>query len=111
VPDYRTVLFDMNGNNVYDGTVKKSSDDNAHAFVIFDPAGQSTTTAFEDEDVAVSQFFNNNIRGGCCCTGDPVLIFQIDGSAPIPEPASITLVMFGVAAIVLQRRPRRRSAA
>ena len=41
LPDFRTVLFDMNGLNVYDGVVHTSSDDNAQAFVVFNPGGKS----------------------------------------------------------------------
>lgn len=105
-PDYRTVLFDMNGINVYDGTTEKKSDDNAAAFVIFNPGGKSETSLFPDEDVAVSQYYNDNIRGGCCCEKDPVLIFEI-GGGQIPEPASIGLVMLGLSAGLLVRRRAR----
>lgn len=105
-PDFRTVLFDMNGVNVYDGTTDDSDADNAAAFVIFNPGGKSSTTMFEDEEVTVSQYYNNHVRGGCCCTKDPVLIFEI-GGGQIPEPASIGLVMLGLSAGLLVRRRNR----
>jgi hypothetical protein len=106
LPDYRTVLFDMNGFNVYDGTTDKNTADNAQAFVLFNPGGQSNITMFEDEEVPVSQFFNNNIRGGCCCVGDPVQIFRLEGV--IPEPGSFALAMLGVAGFFLNSRSRGR---
>jgi len=108
LPDYRTVLFDMNGVNVYDGTTNSSSADNAAAYVLFNPGGKSDTTVFPDEDVAVSQYFNNNLRGGCCCAGDPVNLFKLEGSVPIPEPGSLALVMLGIAGFSLSSRSRSR---
>ena len=54
LPDFRTVLFDMNGLNVYDGVVNTSSADNAQAFVKFNPGGQSSTAVFNDETVAAT---------------------------------------------------------
>jgi len=111
LPDYRTVLFDMNGVNVYDGTTDKSSADNAAAYVIFTPGGKSDTTVFPDEDVAVSQYFNNNLRGGCCCAGDPVNLFTLEGTVPIPEPGSLALVMLGIAGFSRLGSRNRRLAA
>jgi hypothetical protein len=106
-PDFRTVLFDMNGINVYDGTTDKDDADNAAAFVIFNPGGKSSTSLFADEDVEVSQYYNDNIRGGCCCVKDPVLIFEIGGGGEVPEPTSIGLVVLGLSAgAVLRRRSR-----
>lgn len=102
VPDYRTVLFDMNGVNVYDGfTTKKSSADNSQMFVNFNPGGKSLVNILPDADVENSEFFNNQIRGGCCCVGDPVLIFNPD---PIPEPNSIALAMFAAGGFLFRRR-------
>jgi hypothetical protein len=103
VPDYRTVLFDMNGVNVYDGTTETSTTDNAQMYAIFSPGGKSGVTVLPDEKVAVSQFFNDNLRGGCCCVGDPVEIFK-----PIPEPGSLALAMLGIAGFSLGSRSRSR---
>jgi hypothetical protein len=68
-PDYRTVLFDMNGLNVYDGFLQQdSSDDNAEATAIFDPASGANFSvgpwAIADEPVAgaAADFYNDNYR-------------------------------------------------
>lgn len=105
-PDYRTVLFDMNGVNVYDGTTDESSDDNAAASVVYTPGGESAEKLFQDEEVTVSQYFNNRLRGGCCCEKDPVLIFQPEGNL-IPEPGSVCLAMLGLSAGLFVRRRSR----
>ncbi len=107
LPDYRTVLFDMNGVNVYDGITHSSSADNAQAFVVFDPEGKSNTAVFQDEPVAAGQYYNNNLRAYSAI--DPVLIFQLEGSQEVPEPTSIGLAMLGLSAGVLLRRRSRRS--
>jgi hypothetical protein len=104
-PDYRTVLFDMNGLNVYDGVVNPSSADNGKASVVFNPGGLSEVVPFDDEPVAAGQFFNSNLRQ--YRDMDPVLIFQLEGGTAIPEPASLGLLFVGISAGVLaRRRPR-----
>ncbi len=104
VPDFRTVLFDMNGSNVYDGVQQVSSADNALAWVVLDPASgpdvPSDPVAFPDFSVAAAAFFNNNLRD--YRTMDPVLIFEVDGEL-IPEPASACLIMMALAAVSLIR--------
>jgi hypothetical protein len=50
------------------------------------------------------------LRGGCCCASDPVNLFQLQGSVPIPEPGSIALAMFGIAGFCLKSRSRRSAA-
>jgi hypothetical protein len=105
-PDFRTVLFDMNGVNVYDNNVvNKSSADNAQAFVVFNPGGQSLIQAFEDFDVAAGQYYNSNLREYTAM--DPVLIFEIGGEL-IPEPGSAALAMMGLATLLLGRLRSRR---
>jgi hypothetical protein len=106
-PDFRTVLFDMNGTNVYDGTQEVSSADNAEAWVVLDPeVGPDVTTdpvAFADAPVAAAAFFNDSIRGSCCCESDPVLIFEVDGEV-IPEPTSACLLLVTAAFGLLATR-------
>ena len=104
-PDFRTVLFDMNGLNVYDGVVHSDTSDNSHAFVVFNPGGDSGVATFADEPVAAGQYYNNNLRAYKGM--DPVLIFQLEGSQQIPEPASIGLAVFGLSAGLLFRRRSR----
>jgi hypothetical protein len=106
LPDYRTVLFDMNGINVYDGnTVNNDTSDNSKAFVIFDTNIQSGTSTFPDETVATPTFYNNILRA--YSESDMVNLFQLSGK-PIPEPTSIGLAMLGVAGFFLNARSRSR---
>ena len=102
-PDFRTVLFDMNGVDVYAGTTIPSTADNSQAFVNFNPGGKSTVATFADAPVAAGQYFNNNIREYKAM--DAVLIFQLEGSQ-IPEPASIGLVLLGLAGFCVGSRRR-----
>lgn len=97
LPDYRTVLFDMNGIDVYGSDGKTNPDDNSHVSVVFDTNIKSNTVVFPDESVAVSQYFNNNIRAYTAT--DPVNLFQLSGAAPVPEPATIGLAALGLALV------------
>ncbi|HVT28510.1 MAG TPA: PEP-CTERM sorting domain-containing protein [Lacipirellulaceae bacterium] len=107
LPDYRTVLFDMNGINVYDGnTVDNNTKDNSHSFVIFDTDVQGSTAVFPDETVPNGVYYNNILRPYTAI--DMVNLFQLQGAAPVPEPASIGLAVLGVASYLLGCRPRRR---
>ena len=109
LPDYRTVLFDMNGINVYGSDGKTDPNDNAHAHVVFDTNIQSGTSIFPDEVVPVGQYYNNNLRAYSAT--DQVNLFQLNG-APVPEPASIGLVLLSIAGFSMNARSRsRRSAA
>jgi hypothetical protein len=110
LPDYRTVLFDMNGINVYGSDGKTDPDDNSHAHVVFNSTIQSGTSVFPDAVVPVGQYYNNNIRSYSAT--DPVNLFQLNGAAVVPEPASIGLVLLGIAGFPMSARSRgRRSAA
>jgi hypothetical protein len=110
LPDYRTVLFDMNGINVYGSDGKPDPDDNSHAHVVFGTNIQSSTSVFPDAVVPIGQYYNNNIRSYSAT--DPVNLFQLNGAAVVPEPASIGLVLLGIAGFSMNIRSRgRRSAA
>jgi hypothetical protein len=113
-PDYRTVLFDMNGLNVYDGFLQQvSSNDNAKASAIFDPASGANFSvgpwAIADETVAgaAADFFNNNYRR--YRDMDPIRTFLIAGEGSvIPEPTSVVLTVLGlVGGLVCVTRSRR----
>jgi hypothetical protein len=97
--------FDMNGNNVYDGVVNSSNKDNAQAFVVFDPGGQGSTAIFDDEPVSAGDIFNNNLRAYKAM--DAVLIFQLEGAQPIPEPGSLALAMLCFCGLAHRRSARR----
>jgi hypothetical protein len=101
-PDYRTVLFDMNGFNVYDGLQQQSPNDNAKVWAIFDPAvGANLITepvALQDEIVSgpAAEFYNDNYRR--YSEMDPVRTFQLVGGTDvvIPEPGTMAIGCAGV---------------
>jgi hypothetical protein len=101
-PDYRTVLFDMNGFNVYDGLQQQSDADNSKAWVIFDPAvGADVATLpvpLHDELVsgAAADFYNNNYRR--YGEMDPVRTFVLNGGgeAVAPEPSGALLASIAI---------------
>lgn len=102
-PDYRTVLFDMNGFNVYDSLQEFSTDDNGVSTAVFSPAGGANfspdSVVFEDELVVgpEAQFYNNNYRR--YNEMDPVRIFAAGGSVnQIPEPGSAVLALIAMLA-------------
>ena len=109
-PDYRTILFDMNGKNVYDPgqPVSVSSADNAKAYAVFDPTTgdnfQTTPAPFADDPVAAGGFYNNLLRQ--YGEMDPVLIFSLTGSTgpgTIPEPNTGALILLGVIGAMFTR--------
>ncbi|HEY7329478.1 MAG TPA: hypothetical protein VH592_17700 [Gemmataceae bacterium] len=108
LPDYRTVLFDMNGINVYDGTTGFDTKDNSQVHVVFGADTQSLKSVWPDEIVPNGQFFNSNIRS--YSQQDMVNLFTL-GGAIIPEPTSFGLGMIGVAGLFLKSRSRSRRAA
>lgn len=106
LPDYRTVLFDMNGINVYGSDGKPDPQDNSHVHVVFDTNIQSGTSIFPDETVPGPVYFNNILRSYSAI--DPVNLFELNG-VPVPEPTSIGLMLLGIAGFSVGAR--RRSAA
>jgi hypothetical protein len=110
-PDYRTVLFDMNGNQVYgpDPSIPAGQDDNSQATVKFSNGTTAGPATFVDEVITGIQgdYFNNIFRPYGLM--EPVDIFEIGGgpNVPIPEPASALLMLcasFGVLWISARRR-------
>jgi hypothetical protein len=97
-PDFRTVLFDMNGVQVYDPgiPVSISSTDNSSMWVFFDPTtgpNFSTVPVFLPDATVpppANTFFNDNPRQWG--ENDPVRIFSLTGGGIIPEPSSIVLL-------------------
>lgn len=114
-PDYRTVLFDMNGDNYFQGAGivnDPSSEDNANVWITFSQSGMSPVTtapvAFADPNVldGSARFVNGQTaRYG---ESDPVRAFPLIGGAVIPEPTSAVLCLFGLAAGCYGRRRRCR---
>jgi hypothetical protein len=116
-PDYRTVLFDMNGDNYYEGGGIEndiSSDDNSKISLTFTMAGMPSVTTvptpFVDPFVldGSARYVNANIaRYG---DSDPVRSFGLSGGTAIPEPGSIMLGLVGLVSLCpLFGRSRRNS--
>jgi hypothetical protein len=113
-PDFRTVLFDMNGVQVYDPGMPTvvSSTDNSQMWVEFGPPiGAPTMPVFlPDATVAppAAAFFNDNPRQWG--ENDPVRIFSLTGGGIIPEPSSAVLLAGLACGLATWRRaPRRRA--
>lgn len=116
-PDYRTVLFDMNGDNYYQnaGIVNDpSSGDNSKVSITFSQTGMSSVTTtpspFPDPSVldGSARYVNANIaRYG---DSDPVRAFPLAGGVGvIPEPGSVVLAFVGLVGLSLPwMRSRRR---
>src|SRR3972149_5032638 len=103
-PDYRTVLFDMNGDNYYEnaGIVNDpDSDDNSKVSITFSMGGMPSVTAgptpFPDPNVldGSARFINANIaRYG---DSDPIRSFPLSGGVSfIPEPGTAMLGLLGL---------------
>ena len=108
-PDYRTVLFDMNGIQVYgpDPNFPPPTEDNAQASVRFSDNTTEGPSVFEDATVVgpQAQFFNANFRPYGIM--EPVDIFETGGGTVIPEPSSAILSVLGLGALWLKARSRR----
>jgi hypothetical protein len=111
-PDYRTVLFDMNGIQVYgpDPSIPAGAEDNAQARVFFSNNLSSAPVPFVDETVQAPQsmFFNDRFRAaGTAGMMEPVDCFDIGGGV-IPEPSTAVLATIGLLGIMrLAGRSRR----
>lgn len=114
-PDYRTILFDMNGIQVYDGSFQKfDTTDNAHAsakFQVSDILLTAGPVPFADEMVfdGSQMFYNQRRRQYSSSGNDTVRIYQLE-SPPvfIPEPSCAALLAIGlVGGMLTARRPPR----
>lgn len=113
-PDYRTVLFDMNGDNYYEnaGVVSEpDDDDNAEVWLTFVQSGQPSVTtpksSFPDPTVVdgSARFVNQNMaRYG---DTDPIRAFPLSGGGVIPEPTAAALALLGLAGLAPYRARRR----
>jgi hypothetical protein len=117
-PDFRTVLFDMNGVNVYDGNLHSPdsvdpTDDNAKVSVKFGAgAGQfivgPVTVDEYDVEGEAAKYFNDNFRRyGVMEHVDTFLV--LGSGEEIPEPTSVALAICGLSSFIGLRRVRRRA--
>jgi len=115
-PDFRTILFDMNGRNVYDGNlIQDSTTDNAQLTAVFALAGGGTVSAgpapLSDTSVQGPEalYYNEIMRHYGVM--EPVDTFAVAGSvASVPEPGTVILAALGlVMGLVPFARNRRRS--
>jgi hypothetical protein len=110
-PDYRTVLFDMNGVQVYgpDPGFPNGAEDNAQATVMFSDGSTRGPAIFIDEIVTGPQgdYYNNIFRPYGVM--EPVDIFKITGGGTvIPEPTSGLLALVALLGVTgLSARKRR----
>ena len=114
-PDYRTVLFDMNGDNLYENAGilhQVSTADNAKISLKFEMAGMPSVTVgpvpFEDPSVVdgSSGFVNGSLaRYG---QNDPIRAFALSGGSVIPEPGSMALTFIGLLAMAPRFARKRR---
>jgi hypothetical protein len=117
-PDFRTVLFDMNEINVYDGNLHLPSsvdptDDNSHVTVTFGTGATARIAGpipFEDFNVfgEASKYFNDHFRRyGVMEQVDTFLILGGVGGE-IPEPTAVVLAIVALGGgLSLAGRSRR----
>ena len=109
-PDFRTVLFDKNGVQVYgaDPAFPNGAEDNAQASVKFSDGTTLGLQALPDFTVtgAQNEYFNANYHPRGVMEG--VDIFTSGGGA-IPEPGSAALALLGLVGIMSLGTRRRRT--
>jgi hypothetical protein len=103
-PDFRTVLFDMNGVQEYgpDPAIPAGAEDNSQIRIFFSNGAVSGPKALRDYAVTGPQadFKNANFHG--LYEDDPVDLFAMSGVAGvIPEPGAAILAIMGVIACSL----------
>jgi hypothetical protein len=119
-PDFRTVLFDMNEINVYDGNLHlpnsvDDTSDNAKVTVKFGANGGSFVVgpvSIDDYNVEgeAAKYFNDHFRQyGVMEHVDTFLVIGGIGSE-IPEPSAVMLAMVAAIGGLCSRRSRRRAA-
>jgi hypothetical protein len=111
-PDFRTVLFDMNGEQHYgpDPAFPPPAEDNAQVTVNFSDGATSGPKPLVDYAVTGPQkdFVNENAHPFFATDG--VDLFAVSGSAGvIPEPGAQTLAVIGLLGGLFSSRARRRS--
>jgi hypothetical protein len=111
-PDYRTVMFDMNGVQVYgpDPAVPPGGEDNSQASVAFSNGSTAGPAVFIDEIVTGPQgdYWNNIFRPYGVM--EPVDIFEISGGPQvIPEPSSGVLIFASLISALGGTARQRRS--
>ena len=120
MPDFRTVLFDMNGVGVYDGNLHSPSSldqtlDNSEFSAKFTMGAVTKTigpVALDDYSVTsvAKDYFNDHYRRYGVM--EPVESFlAIGAGGVIPEPGSALLAMIGLVGAALPLKRARRSAA
>jgi hypothetical protein len=111
-PDFRTVLFDMNGVQVYgpDPNIPAGQNDNAQATVTFSNGNLGGPATFIDEIITGPQgdYFNNVFRPYGVM--EPVDTFVVSGGPTIiPEPTSGLLALFGLLGVSGYSARKRRA--
>ena len=113
-PDFRTVLFDMNGKNVYDGNLLDSkTTDNAIATAKFEMTGMPSVSVnsspFADQLVVgvEAQYYNGIYRPYGIM--EPIDTFLTSGSGTgVPEPGTVVMAAVAFAGTMVVRTRVRR---
>lgn len=115
-PDYRTVLFDMNGDNLYQNAApvhQVSTADNAKVSIKFEMAGMPSVTLgptpFEDPSIVDGSAIYVNNRLARYGDSDPVRAFTLSGGGVVPEPGAIVLGLIGLLGMTPQLGRFRRT--